>query len=100
MKKRVMVDVRVVCDVPGYLYSVDPEKYAKQVEAWTKNFEAWLRDHRSQDGVGFSVERVYEEVCSFCGAPWEVDAEGPGCCGRAMDEWDTLQLEEILGDDL
>lgn len=89
MKKKVLVDVHVICEPPAsairWAYTV--EQRARQLEEWCREFEKFVRDHRSQDPVSLSVERQYEERCSHCGYQWEEDADGPVCCEKAQAEW-------------
>lgn len=89
MKIRVLVDLRVVCDPPNMSWYGNLENQAKALERWAKDFNAFMRDHRSQDDVTLSVERVYENQCSHCGYTWEMDDQGPVCCQEAQQEWDA-----------
>ena len=85
-------DLRVVLDPPSYVGWMarrrGDEAWAKALNEWAKEIEDFLRDHRSQDPVSISVERVEATVCDQCGQSWEViDIEGePGCayCGVAV----------------
>ena len=89
MKNKVLLEVRVTVEPPYSvgMFSATLERKAQRLEEWCREFEDFLRDHRSQDPVSLSVERGYEDQCSFCGRPWEEDADGPLCCGEAQDEW-------------
>ena len=96
MKKKVLTDLRVVCEPPSYFWLRHRtlEDQAIAWEKWCKEFNAFIRDHRSQDPVDLSVERVYEEQCSHCGYAWEVDEDGcPMCCEEAVQEWKSLQVK-------
>lgn len=91
MKKKALVDVKVVCEPPSYLYRGwhSIEDNAKAMEKWASEFNAFVNDHRSQDDVNLSVERIYEDQCEYCLYHWEVDENGcPVCCQKAMDEWE------------
>lgn len=80
----VTTDIRVVIDPPRWLggdiwglYSRDSiEDQSRRAEEWAREFEAFVRDHRSQDPVTLSVERVRAVVCSACEQPWETDVDG------------------------
>lgn len=89
MKVRRLVDIRVTCEPPGwaYGYSSSLEYQAQKIEGWAREFEAFVRDHRSQDAVDLTVERVYREQCSLCNREWEEDADGPLCCDAAHEAW-------------
>jgi hypothetical protein len=94
MKKKVLIDATISCDPPSYVYrwAESPEEIAKRMEAWVRDFDEFMRDHRSQDPVRLSVERVYEDQCSLCGYKWDADASGcPCCCDAAMAEWEQEQ---------
>lgn len=99
MRKRVLSEVTISCDPPewfGWRYYPSheaKERYAQHCEGWVKEFHAFIRDHRSQDPVNLSVERKYEDQCSFCGRVWEEDAEGPVCCSAAQKEWDEQKAK-------
>ena len=66
-------DVRIVVEPPDYVgrWCRSIEERAKELVAWAREFEQWVRDHRSQDPVSLSVERIEPSVCSGCGAEWE-----------------------------
>lgn len=95
MKKRVLVDVTITCDVPGlYRFCRTPEQMERAAEGWVREFQAFVRDHRSQDPVDLSVNRIYEDWCSHCERLWEVDHEGlPQCCTEAQEEWEAAQVD-------
>jgi len=99
MKRRILVDVKVVCDPPDYiyrLYGYDIYSLARELESWCREFEEFVRDHRSQDPVSLYIEKVYEEVCEFCNRPWETDEDGaPICCEKAEIEWKKLAKESV-----
>ena len=44
---------------------------------------------RHIDGVSeIHTEWDVEEICSFCGLTWEIEASGePVCCEKAQEEW-------------
>lgn len=91
MKQKVLIDLKVVCDPPYTVgrWARTLEDKAKHLEEWCREFEAFVRDHRSQDPVGMSVEREFQEQCSHCGYEWETDNEGcPVCCDKAQKEWE------------
>jgi hypothetical protein len=92
MKKRVLIDVRVVADVErGIFRPRDMDDHAKQAEGLVREFNEFVRDHRSMDWVTLNVERDYEEQCSHCGYVWELDREGvPLCCEKAVAEHTQL----------
>ena len=101
MKQKVLIDIKVVCDPPNDVTRWDRtlEAKAKSLEGWCRDFESFVRDHRSQDPVGMSVEREYQEQCSYCGYEWETDDDGvPVCCQKAIDEhegvFSAMGLEE------
>ena len=56
-------------------------------EDWAKTFKEFLRDHRSQDVQGVTVNVQTQNVCSECGHEWETmideDTKAPCCawCG-------------------
>ena len=91
MKIKILTDVTITCDPPrvsNYLYR-NPEAYAKEMERWVEDFHDFIRDHRSQDPVHLDVNRVYEDQCSHCHNNWEEDADGPLCCDKAQQEWNS-----------
>lgn len=102
MKKiTITTDVRIACDPPHHIYQMmrysrlelNSEEwwaeYAKKMNGWVSEFESFIRDHRSQDPVNLSVERVREDVCSSCLNKWEptTDEDGTHCahCGEPLD---------------
>lgn len=93
MKKQVLDDVVVTCDPPTTWMRETLEQKADRLEWWVKDFHDFIRDHRSQDPVQLAVERVYKDVCSFCGEEWDVDEEGPCCCTKAVEEWQKEKAE-------
>lgn len=77
-KLHILQDVTVEADLSGMLsrwYSQKTEDYAKQLERAVKDFETFLRDHRSQDMVRLSVNRIFADVCSICNEKWETQTE-------------------------
>lgn len=99
MKKQILSDVRIECETPYHVgrWCSTVERKAEELEDWVKDFKDFIRDHRSQDPVNLSVERVYTDVCSFCGATWEVDDDGcPVCCDAAVKEWDEAKAAKAV----
>jgi len=99
MKKKVLVDLEVICDSPNYILWGNLEHQERQLELWAKDFNEFIRDHRSQDRVNLSVRRVYKEECEYCHRVWEEYDDGcPVCCTKAQEEWKAskkeLDLEE------
>lgn len=73
----VLVDARVVASCPSYIYNIKSVKErAEALKAWADEFNAFIRDHRSQDPVYLTVERVQEDQCSVCGQEWEPISDG------------------------
>lgn len=72
----VLVDLRVVLEgrVPTYR-DESMERYGVRLDAWARELEEFIRDHRSQDNVSITVERVRETVCDQCQRSWETYAE-------------------------
>ena len=92
MKTKVLVEVRLNCDPPSYIYRWNRtvEQQAKELESWVKDFHDFIRYHRSQDPVDLSVERIYEQQCSYCKNEWETDVNGmPECCNKAQEEFES-----------
>lgn len=89
MKQRVLTDVKIECELPHIPYweGRTQEARAKYLERWASDFNDFIRDHRSQDQVSLSIERVFEDQCSHCKRTWEVDVDGPVCCDKAFEEW-------------
>ena len=99
MKQKVLIDVKITCDPPGYVarWHKTIEEQVKAIESWVKEFHDFIRDHRSQDPVSLDIERVYEDQCSFCGYRWELDENGdPACCQKAQDELDKNKVAVAL----
>jgi hypothetical protein len=94
MKKKVLIDVRVVADVSRGIYSwraKTKEQEAKEMQSLASEFNDFVRDHRSMDWVTLEVEKEYQDQCEHCGYEWEVDAEGvPVCCDKAIEEHTQL----------
>ena len=96
MKKQTLVDVKIICEEPSDLtrWCRTEEARLKEVERWVKEFHNFIRDHRSQDPVFLSIEKIYQDRCSFCGCEWE---EGPNrqplCCDQALEEWKVTSFE-------
>ena len=99
--KRVLVDVTIEVDPPLiHFFNGNMEQLAANYEAWAKEFEDFVRDHRSQDPVSLTINRVYEERCIFCNRVYEEDHEGPLCCNDALNKWEDSKKEaaEATGD--
>ena len=94
MKQKVLIDVKIECEEPRFLYwdRSKPENRVLAIERWVKDFHDFIRDHRSQDPVFLSVERTYQEQCSYCNREWEEDVDGPLCCNAAQKEWDEQKI--------
>lgn len=89
MKKKVLIDLKVVLEPPETvgIFSRTLEDKASHLDEWCRKVESLMLDHIQ---VSLSVERVYEEQCSYCGREWEVDYEGyPICCLSAQKEWEN-----------
>lgn len=90
MKTKVLVDIEMTCEPDSDIYSYlanTLEKQAKEAEKWAKDFMEFVKDHRSQDSVIISVQKVYEDQCSLCGNRWEEEEDGTGtpvCCEKAI----------------
>ena len=80
MKKvRVLTDIRAVLEFPGlfrYMEHVTGEYKARRLEEAARDLESFIRDHRSQDPVSITIERVYEDQCSGCHNTCECYNEG------------------------
>ena len=101
MKKKVLIEARVNCDPPNHIFRWNRtvEDQAKAIERWIKEFDEFIRDHRSQDPVNLSVERIYQDQCSHCGCEWEETEEGcPVCCDEAINEWNSQLHAKLLMD--
>jgi len=89
-----VVDVRIICDPPSYIYSWadwshkrgSPEWWAEVHKAalkWVDEFCAFIRDHRSQDRVDLNVVKDEQAQCSRCGNEWGVfDDDGVTYCAH------------------
>lgn len=88
-KVNVVTDIRIEVEPPRGIsfYRRSLEDVARELEGWAREFEEFVRDHRSQDRVYLTIQRVREDQCSYCHSAWEVDADGPLCCSKAQDEW-------------
>jgi hypothetical protein len=97
MKKRIVIDLKVTIE-PNVSVTrwVIPRKGESHLESqervlkeWAREFEEFVRDHRSQDAVSLTVERVEQDVCTLCGLEWEQDAATgePFCCNEAVAAW-------------
>ena len=100
MKKKVLNDISLECDYPGYVgrYERTMEGRAQALETWANELVEFIRDHRSRDDLGLNVKRIYEEQCSFCGSEWEssLDETGcPICCDAAMKEWEAERIAVV-----
>ena len=93
-KKKVLVDAKVEIDLEPWLprsMCKTTEQYAEYLERSVRDFKEFLRDHRSQDVNSMSVERIYEDQCSGCGAEYEEDKLEDGSiqcayCGGVIKE--------------
>ena len=56
--------------VPFYHWQM-METYGNALDTWAKELEEFIRDHRSQDNVSITVERVMETQCDQCHREWE-----------------------------
>ena len=91
----VIAELRVELSPPRYVGCGIPrddlERHGKALDAWAVELEQFIRDHRSQDAVDISVERVKETVCSVCRRTWETyDPDNNGVlacanCGAVVD---------------
>ena len=90
--KQVLVDVNLVAEAPRHLlrWVENKEVEAKLLENWVQEFQDFLRDHRSQDLVTLTVERVKKDLCSECESEWETYEESGkrfcASCGVECDE--------------
>ena len=77
IKVRRLIETRVVADVPSHVLwgTNSHEEKVRRIEAWAKELNDFIRDHRSQDGLPLSVERVYQNQCSCCYREWETYLE-------------------------
>ena len=98
MKTRKLRNVQITCEPPTHIYrwNLSLERQADVMEAWVEEFHDFMREHRPQDPVNLSVERLYRDECSFCGSEWEAwwDIEGPCCCNKAIEEY-VAQKEKV-----
>lgn len=80
-----MTDFRIVVDPPYFGPYMSEKLRIASLESWARELEDFVRDHRSQDPITVTVERVTETQCDQCGCPWEVatDDNGTFCawCG-------------------
>jgi hypothetical protein len=93
MKVRRLVETKIVIEpgrLPVWWHHWDEEKRQAWLQDWAKEFREFLRDHRSQDVNGVSVEPTYQIQCSACHREWEEhfdEDSGKTCCascGEAM----------------
>jgi hypothetical protein len=97
MKKRVLIDAKVIADVSSGVsyWHNSMEHQAKQMESLASEFNDFVRDHRSMDWVRLDVEREYQDQCSFCGSEWELDSDGiPACCQEAITEIEKEKIKD------
>lgn len=85
IKKRTLVDVKLVAEPPDHLfryrYNITPKQKEEILKGWVRDFEDFIRDHRSCDPVTLYVEGDYKDLCSNCEEEWETAAgDGPECC--------------------
>jgi len=66
-------------------------KIERKYDDWIKEFTDFIRDHRSQDPVILSVERVERDQCAACGREWELSYDEDAskticaCCGEEVE---------------
>lgn len=97
IKKQALVDVTVEAEFPwatSYTWG-NPLAQARALERAVKEFEEFLRDHRSQDVVTLSIQRVYQDLCSACGREFEEmeDYKDEGS-GKTFCAWCGAQVTE------
>jgi len=63
-----------------------PATRVKALDDWVKEFDKFLRDHRSQDLVRLSVQRIYKTICSVCNGTWEEDEGTCANCGAPTEQ--------------
>lgn len=89
---KVLVDVEVEADLSGmvYGYNTSLEDYANRLDKAATEFHDFLRDHRSQDMVCLTINRIRKDICSHCRNEWETDtdADGTWCasCGARVED--------------
>lgn len=78
-KIKMLVDVRVVADMSRVVSWHRSEEYrAEELARLANDFNEFIKDHRSQDHILLSVEKVFADVCSSCGSAWEtMEADEP-----------------------
>jgi len=82
-------DIQIIAEPPSYLnrYNRTLEDRAKAYESWAQELQDFVRDHRSQDPVQLSVERITARVCSGCERDWEtMEEDGVTCCAWCGEE--------------
>jgi thioesterase domain-containing protein len=72
-----LVNLRVVVDPPmaSTYWRRTEEQRIRELEAWARELEEFVRDHRSQDPISLTIERVTETVCDQCSRQWETYTE-------------------------
>jgi hypothetical protein len=92
-----LVDIKIVCDPPSDVVNWwrTQEDRERALEKWCREFNQFIRDHRSQDYVFLYTEKTYEKQCVFCERPWELDEDGPTCCGIAQEEYDKRKVLSV-----
>lgn len=72
----VITDLRVVLEgrQPTYPWQTMEER-GKALDQWARELEDFIRDHRSQDAVSITVERVLQTQCDQCNREWETYTE-------------------------
>lgn len=92
-KVRVLTEATVEADMQLYRPSwMDVERYARALEVACREFVEHCKDHRSLDGIGLKVCRVFVDQCSQCHERLEIvnDPEmndgkpSCSCCGALM----------------
>ena len=68
-----------------YMFPTD-----EQCRSYCKDILEQVKRHVDYGSASIEVDQT--EECSFCGYLWEnaIDDDGkPGCCAKAVDEWET-----------
>jgi hypothetical protein len=96
----VVTDLRIVLEgrVPWYAYQTMEER-GKTLDRWAKELEEFIRDHRSQDNVSLTVERVKQTQCDQCHSAWEPYTEDGEtyCAGCGATVAPPVKLMDGLG---
>ena len=78
-------DIRVIAEFPDDWYTKDIEARIRRLERRIRDFKEFLRDHRSQDEVSLTVERIYAYKCKFCGYVWDDFPNNADCCDEIQE---------------